>query len=72
MILAGTSTYGTEAAARFVCWPPGVRELLSRLRLDSTFTPPPFEALIEVVVRGGTPLEPHLLIVHRRRIERRQ
>ena len=46
LILAGTTTYGTQAAAEFVCRESSAAELLSRLGLRRGATLPPFEALL--------------------------
>lgn len=67
LVLAGVHTFGTEGAAAFVCTPALVSDLYSRLGLRSSDEIVPFEALIELAVRGGSPLPPRLVLVHRRR-----
>lgn len=66
LILAGTNTYGTEAAARFVCNPTLLHDLYSWLHVTGQTAIPAFEALIKVEVRGGAPLEPQLMMVYKR------
>lgn len=68
LILAGGSTYGTQAAAEFVCNPVRLAELLTKLQLRPGSRVPPFEALLQVQVRGGAPSEPRLLLAYRRRL----
>ncbi len=65
LILAGGGTYGTQAAAEFVCNPVRLRELLGRLQLRPGSPVPPFEALLEVQIRGGVPSEARLVLVYR-------
>ncbi|MGC4056443.1 MAG: hypothetical protein QM757_47205 [Paludibaculum sp.] len=67
LVLAGVHTFGTEGAAAFVCTPALVAELYGKLGLHSSEEIVPFEALIELPVRGGSPLPPRLVLVHRRR-----
>jgi hypothetical protein len=64
LIAAGTNTYGTEAAAKFITDAARLQELLDKLKASDTI--PPFEALIRVKVRGGAPLEPTLVLTYLR------
>jgi hypothetical protein len=64
LIAAGTNTYGTEAAAKFLTDPTRLQELLERLNVKDKI--PPFEALLRVRVQGGAPLEPHLVLTYLR------
>ena len=66
MILAGTDTYGTEAAARLVCNPQALKGLLSKAMPSSGDALPAFEALIGVRVRGGAPLDSQVIKVYMR------
>jgi len=66
LVLAGVGTLGTEAAAAAACNPDLVEELLRRLGAKGASSVPLFEALVEVQVRGGAPLEPHLRLVYKR------
>jgi hypothetical protein len=65
-VLAGIHTFATEGAAAFVVNPALLSELSAKLGVSSGGEMPMFEALIEVPVRGGSPLPPKLLIVYRR------
>lgn len=67
LVLAGVHTFGTEGAAAFVCTPALVAGLYAKLGLRPSDDIVPFEALIELPVRGGSPLPPRLVLVHRRR-----
>lgn len=66
LVLAGTNTYGVQAAAEFVCRPDLVRNLLSRLSLKPDRPLPNFEALISVKVNGGVPVHSQLVTVRLR------
>jgi len=66
LILAGTNTYGTEAAARFVCNPEQLNTLYAKLGIKLNAPVPPFEALLKAAVRGGVPIESSLVTVHKR------
>ena len=66
MILAGTTTFGTEAAVEFVCRPESVRELLSRLDVQKVSDLKPFEALLRVKISRGVPVESELVAVRQR------
>jgi len=63
MIIAGTTTFGTQAAAEYVCRPDSLRELLSRLTVSKSGEVQPFEALLGIKVAHGVPVETHLLAV---------
>jgi hypothetical protein len=62
MILAGTSTLGTEAAVEYVCRENSLQDLLSRLG-RSTGDLGPFEALLRVTVKRGVPVQEDLVAV---------
>jgi hypothetical protein len=66
MIFAGTTTFGTQAAAEYVCRQDSLRDLLSRLSTSSTGEVQPFEALLHVKVTRGVPVETQLLAVRER------
>jgi hypothetical protein len=66
LVLAGVRTLGTEAAAAAVCNPVLLGDLLHLLGAEGASTMPLFEALIEVQVRGGAPLEARLRLVYKR------
>ncbi len=66
LVVAGVRTLGTEAAAAAVCSPALLEELLRRLSVSGASAVPPFEALIELRVRGGAPMAPRLISVYKR------
>ena len=66
MILAGTTTFGTEAAVEFVCRKDSAHELLSRLSVTNARELKPFEALLHVKVSRGVPVESELVAVRTR------
>ena len=66
LILAGTTTFGTQAAAEYVSHPGSIKDLLSRLSLIGARAPAPVEALVKVKVVRGVPVEPELIAVHKR------
>jgi hypothetical protein len=65
LILAGTTTIGTQAAAEFVCSPNLLRDLLQRLNVSNADQLKPFEALLRVKVTQGVPVETQLLAVRK-------
>ena len=67
MILAGTTTIGTQAAVEYVCARDSVDELLRRLNLPAGAELKPFEALLRVKVTRGVPVGIQLVAVRTRR-----
>lgn len=63
MILAGISTFGTEAAVEYVCRESSLKDLLSRLKKSKTGELEPFEAVIHVTVKRGVPVQEELVAV---------
>jgi hypothetical protein len=61
LILAGTTTIGTEAATEYVCRQSSLEELLSRLGVSSQSGLKPFEAVLRVKVTRGVPVETSLV-----------
>jgi hypothetical protein len=61
LILAGTTTIGTQAAVEFVTRENYLNELLSKLKVTSPEELTPFEALIRVKVTKGVPVESSLV-----------
>lgn len=61
LLLAGTTTFGTQGAAEFVCREGNVSGLLSRFRNGK---PVPFSAVIRVKVSGGVPVSSDLVTLH--------
>jgi hypothetical protein len=66
MILAGTTTLGTQAAVEYVCSQNSVEELLGRLGVEQGGELKPFEALLRVKVTRGVPVGTHLVAVRKR------
>jgi hypothetical protein len=62
LILAGTTTIGTQAAVEYVCEPDSVEELMRSLGLGGG-APKPFEALLRVKVTRGVPVGIQLVSV---------
>jgi len=61
LILAGTTTIGTQAAVEFVTRENYLNDLLGRLKVASPEDLKPFEALIHVKVTKGVPVESSLV-----------
>jgi hypothetical protein len=66
LILAGTTTVGTQAAAEYVCREDSLTELLQRLGVSKAGEIKPFEALLHVRVTHGVPVMTDLVAVRRR------
>jgi hypothetical protein len=63
LILAGTSTVGTEAAVDYVCNQDSLEGLLRRLKATKGTDLKPFEALLRVKVANDVPLETQLVVL---------
>jgi hypothetical protein len=61
LILAGTTTLGTQAAVEYVCRQSSVQELLLRLPVSQAGELKPFEAVIRVKVTRGVPVGSELV-----------
>jgi hypothetical protein len=61
LILAGTTTMGTQAAVEFVCRQNSVEELLLRLPVSENGQLRPFESVIRVKVTRGVPVGTELV-----------
>lgn len=66
MILAGTTTFGTQGAVEFVCRQESVEKLLHEIPGSSTGPIRPFEALVRVKIARGVPVETELVAVRAR------
>jgi len=66
LILAGTTTVGTQAAAEYVCREDSLAELLQRLGVSKSGEIKPFEALLRVKVTHGVPVITDLVAVRKR------
>jgi hypothetical protein len=66
MILAGTTTFGTQGAVEFVCRQDSVEKLLRAIPDAGAGTIKPFEALVRVKIARGVPVETELVAVRAR------
>lgn len=61
LILAGITTFGTQAAAEYVTKPEHIKELISRLNVappgEPPRLPPFFQVLVKIKVNGGVPVQ---------------
>jgi hypothetical protein len=64
LILAGITTFGTQAAVEYVCRASRLDELIAKLGPSARRRIPPFEALLRVKVSGGVPVQSELLSLH--------
>jgi hypothetical protein len=58
-VFSGLTTLGTQAAVEYVLAPDTATELMRQIKFDNKIHN--FEALLEVNIRGGVPLQPRLL-----------
>jgi hypothetical protein len=65
LILAGTTTIGTQAAVEYVCRRSAVEQLLLRLGVSPTGEPEPFEAVLHVKVTRGVPIESDIVAIRK-------
>jgi len=65
LILAGTTTIGTQAAVEYVCQQNTLEQLLSRLSVSNSAEMHPFEAVIRVKVTKGVPVESELIALRK-------
>jgi hypothetical protein len=63
LILAGTTTIGTQAAVEFVCQQNSLEELLRRLKVSDQGELKPFEAVLRVKVTRGVPVESDIIAI---------
>ncbi len=66
MILAGTTTFGTQGAVEFVCRQESVEKLLHEIPGSGIGTVKPFEALLRLKIARGVPVETELVSVRAR------
>jgi len=66
MILAGTTTFGTQAAVDYVSHWDSLKQFLSRLPISSDGQVEPFEALLHVRIVHGVPVSTDLISVRKR------
>ena len=65
MILAGTTTFGTQGAVEFVSRPDSVEKLMREMPGPANGMKP-FEALVRVKIARGVPLETELVVLRPR------
>jgi len=65
LILAGTTTIGTQGAVEYVCQQNSLEELLLRLSVSNSAELKPFEAVIRVKVARGVPVGTELVAVRK-------
>jgi hypothetical protein len=66
MILAGTTTFGTQGAVEFVCRQESVEKLLHEIPGSGAGPIKPFEALVRVKIARGVPVGTELVAVRAR------
>jgi len=66
LILAGNSTFGTQAAVEFICREDSLKELLRRLNVSKPSDLKPFEALLRVRIAHGVPVVEELVALRNR------
>jgi hypothetical protein len=67
LILAGTTTMGTQAAVEYVCSNDSAEELLRKLAVPAGGDVKPFEALLRIKVTRGVPVGIELVAVRNRK-----
>ncbi len=65
LILAGTTTIGTQAAAEYVCRQDSLEQLLLRLSVSENGEMKPFEAVLHVKVARGVPVGSELVALRK-------
>ncbi len=65
MIIAGTTTFGTQGAVEFACRQESVEKLLRAIP-NSGGPIRPFEALVRVKIARGVPVDTELVAVRAR------
>ncbi len=61
LVLAGTTTLGTQAAVEYVCRSVKLQELFTRLKLRADDRIPDFEAVLQVKISGGVPVQSRIV-----------
>ena len=65
LILAGTTTLGTQAAVEYVCRQSSVEQLLLRLSVAPSGEVEPFEAVLHAKVTRGVPIESEIVALRK-------
>ncbi len=66
LILAGTSTIGTQGAVEYVCREDTLRDLLEFAGKGKPGSLPRFEAVLDVHIKGGVPVQSKIVSFHKR------
>src|SRR5579864_7448962 len=66
LILAGNSTFGTQAAVEYVCREDSIKAVLRRLNVSKAADLKPFEALLRVKIAHGVPVVEELVALRSR------
>jgi hypothetical protein len=66
LILAGATTFGTQAAVEYVCREDDLKTLLQRLNVSRPADLRPFEAILHVRIAHGVPVTADLIAVRTR------
>jgi hypothetical protein len=66
LILAGNSTFGTQAAVEYVCRENSLKDLLQRLQVSKPGELKSFEALLRVKIAHGVPVVTELVALRNR------
>jgi hypothetical protein len=64
LILAGTTTFGTQAAVSFVCDPDRLRELLQAVTGSPNRDIRPFQAVLRIRISKGVPILSTIAALH--------
>jgi hypothetical protein len=64
LILAGTTTFGTQAAVSFVCDPDRLRELLQAVTGSPNRDIRPFQAVLRITISKGVPILSTIAALH--------
>jgi hypothetical protein len=67
LVLAGTTTLGTQAAVEFVCNPNRLRELAARVTGAAERDIQPFEAVLRIKVSQGVPVQSQIVALRTRK-----
>lgn len=65
LVVAGTTTFGTQAAMEFLCGAERIAALNRSLKTKPGEAPPPFDALLRCRVRAGVPIGAELVLVRK-------
>jgi len=64
LIVAGTTTFGTQGAVEYLCHKETLDELLGKLSVKKVEDLKPFEALLRIKISRGVPVETTLVALH--------